>query len=126
MVVIPRQDALGGVAAADEIDFVIGAVQLARDVDEEAAFGGRHFVARAGAAQHFQPVVETGAVEFFVRICARDNAYGFIHNVEGRVDQGQVSSRRGIESAREDSALALHRRDLSNVAEFRPPGSCTE
>ncbi len=86
--VVPGDDALGGVAAADELDVEIrseGLPALHCDFDEEALFGDGYGeawsrVCRSDLDQHFGPLFEGRAVECFVRI---DTRYYADHLVNG-------------------------------------------
>ncbi len=58
MAVIPGDDALGCVAAADEIEFAAGLFQLTGDLDEQGAAGSLDTIETAGLLKHLDALVE--------------------------------------------------------------------
>ena len=124
LAVIPTEDALSGVASADEPGFGVrtSRSQLARDVDEETAFSQFDVVCATRGVQHFETLLERRAVKFFVWINARDDADNLVHQWGGRVDrrinQSQMRTGRGIERAGKNSESRNHNKLLELLQVF--------
>jgi len=106
LAVVPADDALRGVASADEDNLRVRLMQLTSDLDEQAFFGDSN--AAACKTEHLHTVFQRGSVKFLVRISARHGADHLIDMLRSGFSQGKMGARERVERSGEDSEF-LHR-----------------
>lgn len=102
-------DALGGIASAEEGNLFVALAEFAGDVDEKAAGSGFDAVVSTGQAQHRDAVFKRCAVEMFVGIDAGHDADEFVDVRAGGVEQCQMGSGERIKRAGEDADVLAQR-----------------
>ncbi len=119
--VVPGNDALGGVAAADKSEACIRCIEgaaFAGDFEEEAAFGdsdGESGFVRGGGGEHFKALLEG---DLLVELVGK----GFGHNkkhlfrlkrIEGGLCEGEMGAGGGMEGSGEDAEAAGRERSFT-------------
>ena len=94
--VIPRQNALGGIASANEVDLVAGALELARDFDVQAPSGVLDAIESSRGGEHGRALIERRSVKCLVGQGLRKHGDHFIDHGSGGFGEPGVGACYGI------------------------------
>lgn len=118
--VVPGNDALGGVAAADKSEACIRCIEgaaFAGDFEEEAAFGDGDGEAGAGSGggEHFEALAEG---DVFVEFVGQSFGHNKKHlvclkRIEGGLCEGEMGAGGGMEGSGEDAEAAGRERSFT-------------